>query len=205
MKIIDQSFEIDHFAPEEDVRRICRAARICYQSKELTTYEDRCEFIERLMKRDPDNPHHSPLEHSSLSVIFTTNRAISHELVRHRIASFNQESTRYCTYSNDKFTNNVTFINDTHQERYYEDWLDSCRDCERKYFQRLNDGYGTDEARGVLNNDVKTEIMVTANYREWRHILKLRTSKQAHYQMRELMIPLKEYLAEELPCVFGEI
>ena len=205
MRIIDQSFEIDHFDPEEDIRRIARAARLCYQSDPLDDFKDQYYFVNRLMKRDPDNPHHSPLEHSSLSVVFITNRAISHELVRHRLASFNQESTRYCTYSKDKFTHDVTFIRDKRYTGDYNDWVDDCKACEERYFRRLEQGYSTDEARGVLNNDVKTEIMVTANYREWMHILKLRSSKQAHYQMQELMNPLKQYLTEELPCIFGMI
>lgn len=207
MKVIDQSYEIDYFNKVEDVRRITRGARICYKSKPLNTYEEQCAFIERqLLKGDLDNPHHSPLEHSSLSVVFTTNRGITHELVRHRIMSPNQESSRYCRYDAERFDGNVIFIRDIKfKGEELVDWLDDCSSCEKRYFRRLDHGHTTDEARGVLNNDVKSEIMITANYREWRHILKLRTSKGAHYMMVDLMQPLKEYLISELPCAFGDL
>lgn len=208
MKIVEQSYKIVYYNPEEDVKRIADAARLCYKSPKLKTFEERCEFINRLMKRDPDNPHHSPLEHSSLSVLFITNRGISHELVRHRLTSPNQESSRYCAYNKDRFDNAVTFIADHRFQQSsndYENWINDCQECEKRYFRRLSNGHSTDEARGVLNNDVKTEIVITANYREWRHILKLRTSSGAHYQMRELMSPLKKELIESLPCVFGDL
>ena len=205
MLIVDSSYTIDHFDPEEDIRRIASAARLCYKSPELTTYKEQCDFVSRLIRRDPDNPHLSPLEHSSLSVLFVVNRGVSHEAVRHRLMSPNQESTRYCNYSYGKFNRNVTFIKD---RRYFNNeddkrlWLDDCASCELRYFRRLNNGHSLDEARGVLNNDVKTELLMTANYREWRHILKLRSSKGAHYQFREVIEPLKKYLESELPCVF---
>ena len=208
MKIIEQSYEIDHFEPKEDVRRICRAARICYKSSELTDFNDQCTFIERLLKRNPDNPHLSPLEHSSLSVIYITNIGVSHELVRHRLTSPNQESSRYCCYEKQRFGKEVLFIKDSaikEDGADYISWLNECAGVERNYFNRLGLGYNTDIARNALTKDVKTELMITANYREWRHIFKLRCSKEAHYQMREAMIPVLQEVKEKLPCVFGDI
>jgi len=208
MKIINAGYDMEYFDPERDVARIAKAARICYQSPELTTYKQQCDFISRvLMNPELKHPHHSPLEHSSLSVVFTTNRGTSHELVRHRLMSPNQESSRYCRYINQRFTHNVAFIEDFKFKNAddYDEWLDDCADCERRYFRRLERGHSTDEARGVLNNDVKTQIMMTTNYREWRHILDLRSAEDCHYQMREVIVPLLDELARELPCIFGDI
>lgn len=206
MKLIDSSWEIDHYEPEEDMRRITRGARLCYQSKPLETFEEQCRFISSMRKRDLDNPHETPLEHSSLSVVFITNRGSTHELVRHRIASPNEQSTRYCNYLNGKrFDGNVVFIRDPHFEGDMEMFMRHCKRCEDDYFERLRHGYSVDEARGALNNDAKSEIMITANFREWRHILRLRSSEKAHYQVQELFQPLKEFLKADLPCVFGDL
>lgn len=208
MKVIDQSFEIDHFEPEEDIRRITRAARICYKSPDLKSYEEQCKFVDRLKKRNPDNPHMSPFEHSSLSVVYITNMGVSHEMVRHRVMSPNQESSRYCCYERERFGNEVLFIRDSaipNEGDEYQEWLDECAGVEKNYFRRLRRGYSTDTARNALSKDAKTELIITTNYREWRHILKLRCSKEAHYQMREAMIPVLKFLKKELPCVFDDI
>lgn len=207
MLLVNQSYEITRWDPEADLREICDGARLCYKSADLESREAQEQFISHLILRDKDHPHHSPLEHSILSVKFVTNRGITHELVRHRLASPNQESTRYCNYSKGKFDHNVRFILDTSvSAEDMADWISDCEDCERKYFKRLAKGYTPDRARGVLNNDVKSEIKITANYREWRHIFNLRCDdKHAHYQMVELMTPLLKEVATELPCVFGDI
>ena len=150
----------------------------------------------------------SPFEHSSLSVVYITNRGVSHEMVRHRLMSPNQESSRYCCYEREKFGSEVIFIRDTaipDEGPAYLEWLDECAGVEKNYFRRLNWGYSTDTARNALSNDVKTELIITTNYREWRHILKQRCSKGAHYQMREAMIPVLKFLKQELPCVFDDI
>ena len=206
MKIIDQSYRITRWDPEIDLKEICEAARLCYKSKPLTTYEDRKKFVAKRLNLNSDNPHLSPLEHSILSVIFITNRGVTHELVRHRLTSINQESTRYCNYSKDRFGNEVTFIRDNSiSDDEMSNWLLDCKTCEKRYFNRLVT-MPPDRARGVLNNDVKSEIKITANYREWRHIFKLRCdNKHAHYQMVELMTPLLNEVKEELPCIFGDI
>ena len=207
MILVDQSYKITRWDPEKDLEEICDGARTCYKAATLSTRKDMEMFVEKLRDRDPKHPHHSPFEHSILSVKFITNRGISHELVRHRLMSPNQESTRYCNYSKGKYDFNVRFIRDTSiQQEDMADWISDCEDCERRYFKRLAKGYPPDVARGVLNNDVKTEIKITANYREWRHIFNLRCDDiHAHYQMAELMNPLLDEVSKELPCVFGDI
>lgn len=207
MILVDQSYEINRWDPEKDLSEICDGARLCYKAPELTNRADMERFVRDLRDRDKTHPHHSPFEHSILSVTFTTNRGVSHELVRHRLISPNQESTRYCNYSRGKYDYNVRFIRDTSiRPEDIKDWMDDCESCERRYFRRLAKGYTPDTARGVLNNDVKTEIKITANYREWRHIFNLRCDDtHAHYQMVELMTPLLEEVTNELPCVFDDI
>lgn len=209
MIIEDQSYEIERWEPEEDLKLICKAARICYKSPEMADRKAMEDFIQKLRTSDPEHPHHSPLEHSLLSVRFITNRGISHEIVRHRLIAVNQESTRYCNYTKDRWDSNVHFIRDTSIKEgpEYDAWLEDCRKCEEQYFNRIaSRECRLDQARGVLNNDVKTELIVTTNYREWLHILNLRCDKKhAHYQMVELMTPLLNELKAELPCVFGDL
>ena len=209
MLLEKQSYEITRWDPEVDLREICDAARICYRSADLESREAQEQFISHLINRDKEHPHLSPIEHSLLSVKFVTNIGIALELVRHRLIAVNQESTRYCNYSNDKFGHNVKFIIDTSKlddPQAYKDWLDDCESCERRYFKRLAYGYRPDEARGVLNKDVATQIKITTNYRQWRHMFSLRCDdKHAHYQMVELMTPLLKEVATELPCIFGDI
>ena len=149
------------------------------------------------------------IEHVSLSVLFICDRGVSHELVRHRIASFAQESTRYCNYMKEsKYPEGVTFIEPCFYEKGSEDyrnWETACADSEFWYFQALKRGATPQQARTVLNNSTKTEIVVTANYREFRQIFRLRTAPAAHPQMRELMVPLLHDLQERLPIIFDDI
>lgn len=202
-----QKYEITRWDPEKDLDEISRAARMCYKSKNLKTRAEKEKFIRDLRDRDSKHPHLSPFEHSILSVEFVTNRGVTHELVRHRIASFNQESTRYCNYSKNKFDSNVHFIIDTSVPvSDVANWMKDCQLCEERYFRRLKSGCTPDKARGALNNDVKSEIKITTNYREWRHIFNLRCDDvHAHYQMVELMSPLLREVREEIPCIFDDI
>lgn len=127
-------------------------------------------------------------------------------MVRHRLASFAQESTRYCNYSKEKFGNEITVIKPFFLEQgtdAYDRWEDAMKACEASYFDMLKCGCSPQEARSVLPNSLKTEIAITANYREWRQILRLRTAKDAHPQMREVMCALGDELQEKLPVIFG--
>ena len=209
MRIIDQSYEI--IAPEDlhsDVPRILRlieqAGRTSYKSVQTDDLTNTKQFISRLIERG----HESVLEHGGMSVKFITDRGITHELVRHRLASFTQESTRYCNYSQDRFDNQITVIKPVGIEtgtKLYSSWATACEICEWYYFKMLEDGTTPQVARSVLPTCTKAEIVVTANWREWRHILKLRTAPDAHPQMRALMQPLLNELKEWLGCLFDDI
>lgn len=202
MNIIDASYEIMTFEPEVDVHDICLGYCICYNTKLPDTHEERCEFIKRHRR------HESPLEHSRLTVLFNINRGISHELVRHRHTAYSQQSTRYCNYTNGRFGNNVTFVNDStiaKDSEAYKRWLENRSLDEKEYFDNINSGLKPDQARGGLPNDTATKLLVTTNFREWRTIFKLRCDSHAHYQMREVMQPLFNDVCSALPCIFDDI
>jgi len=212
MKIINAGYEILFLS---DPRLIERMGRIAYKSEDKITGTSHHDFIRMIAKRG----HESVLEHSLLSVLLTTDRGVSHEIVRHRLASYTQESTRYCNYSSDKFGNSITVIRPSWMnERAVGEWpnadfpfadnrehawLMAMADAERAYLEMLADGCTAQEARAVLPNSLKTEIGVSANFREWRHFFQLRAiSKAAHPDMRRLVIPLYERLRAEFPEIF---
>ena len=216
MNIINASYKIEKLPSREDIQLIEAAGRVCYKSEEKITDTSFIDFLERIVRKG----HESVLEHSMLTVRFICDRGVSHELVRHRLASFSQESTRYCNYGGD-----VTFIlplylqygsrlvekvglsdEDICECWAYADWYNAMAYAERAYTNMLKRGKrSAQEARAVLPNSTKTEVVMTANLREWRHILKLRTSKAAHPQMRELMCPLLEDLKASIPVIFDDI
>lgn len=203
MKIINQRFDI--LTPLDGykiLKHLELCGRVCYKSERDITSKSCVEFVKRLIK----SGHESVLEHYSFSVRFITNRAIANEIVRHRIASFSQESTRYCNYSTDRFDNAITVIEPGLIEMtQHEEWQFSCDKAESQYFQLLHLGVTPQLARGVLPLDLKTELIMTANLREWRHFFKLRTSPDAHPQMRELAISLLTKLRGSIPVVFDDI
>ena len=205
MKVIDARYEIlDKIDGMEVLKKIERAARTCYKSE----YYIKESSAERLVKSLIDRGHEAMLEHYSFSIKFICDRGVSHELVRHRMASFAQESTRYCNYSKDKFGNELTFIKPCFFEKgeqKYNIWAISMERAEKTYFNLLSVGCTPEKARSVLPNSIKTEIVMTANLREGRHFLKLRTAQAAHPQMRELTIPLLKELKEKIPVMFDDI
>ena len=190
----------------KELQFIEQAARTCYKSEDKITEDG--ESAKALIKRLISSGHEAMLEHSSLSVKFVVDRGVSHEIVRHRLFSFAQESTRYCNYSKGKFGSEITFIEPCFWDiKDYNmiTWLAVCSCVETAYFNLLKEGAAPQEARTVLPNSVKTELIVTGNYREWRHFLKLRTDKAAHPQMREVAIPLLKELQRRIPIVFDDI
>lgn len=184
------------------LNHIEKCGRICYKSEEKITTDSAKSFVKMLIERG----HEAMIEHYSFTVKFIVDRGVSHELVRHRVASFAQESTRYCNYSKDKFGGEITFVQPIFYEgcESYNEWHYAMQVAENMYFALLENST-PQEARTVLPNSLKTEIVITANLREWRHILKLRTSKEAHPQMREVMIPLLYQLKTLIPVVFDDI
>ena len=189
------------------LEQIERIARTCYKSEEKIQTDSAIKMVSGLINRG----HEAMLEHFAFTVKFTVDRGISHEIVRHRVASFAQESTRYCNYSTYKFGSEITFIKPFFLEENtnaYFAWEQACRTAEGCYFDLLDWGCTPQEARSVLPNSLKTEICMTANLREWRHFFKLRAADEtgsAHPQMKEVTVPLLKELKALIPIVFDDI
>ncbi len=210
MKIVKAGYEILTPISQggmQELQHIEKIARVCYKSENLITEDG--ESAKKMVKMLINRDHTAMIEHSMLSVKFIVDRGVSHEIVRHRISSFAQESTRYCNYAKDKFHNEITvirpnfFLDET--SKACQQWEDAMRSAEKSYFSLMEAGATPQEARSVLPNSTKTEITMTANYREWRNFFKLRTDKAAHPQMREVAVPLLKELQEKLPIVFDDI
>lgn len=232
MRIVQPSFQIiDH---NNLLRNIELGGRVCYKSEDKMGPGSDIALIDKLK----NFKHESVFEHGVITVKFVTDRGVTHELVRHRLAAYSQESTRYCNYSKDKYDNQITVIdpfffdpNEPAQEvmiptacvewndppilvpsetgtammNSFDVWMLSCLWAEWGYttlttqFKR-----SAQEARSVLPNSLKTEIQVTANVREWRHILTLRAHRDAHPQIRQIMVPLAHELSARWPSLFAE-
>ncbi len=205
MKIIEPYFTIETPIDEEAIyRQIEQAGRTCYKSEGKIGPGTAAAFVRKIIA----SGHESVLEHVSLTFRFICDRGVSHELVRHRIAAFSQESTRYCNYSAEQFGREITVIRPPfwsecdHRSTF---WENACREAELSYIALLDYHATPQEARAVLPNSLKTEVVMTANLREWRHVLRLRTSPKAHPQMRQLMCPLLEALKKALPAIFEDL
>jgi thymidylate synthase (FAD) len=205
MKIIKPSVEIlDNITPVEILKKLELCGRVCYKSEDKITDESAVKFISNIIKRGRENV----LKHASFSVKFICDRGVTHEMVRHRTASYSQESTRYCNYSKGQFSGEITVIEPCFLvpgTEGYDMWYRACQMAEQYYFSMLDWGCSPQEARAVLPNSLKTEIVMTANVREWRHFLKLRTSPAAHPQMREVANMLLTKLNFLLPSLFDDI
>lgn len=217
MKSISQRYIIESdINGEELLKQIEKVSRTCYRSEEKISQDSTKKFVSGLIK----NGHEAMIEHNSITVRFICDRGVSHEIVRHRVASYAQESTRYCNYSNDKFGNEINVIDiakgislDTKMQNMspeivkeiISEWVYAMEDAEKHYMRMIELGATPQIARSVLPTSVKTEIVVTMNLREWRHFFKLRTPISAHPQIRELTIPLLEDFKKLVPCVFDDI
>ena len=180
MKLIDQSFRIIEMT-RYPMELIEEAGRTCYKSGEKITKDSADKFVSMLISRG----HHSVLEHASATVKIITNRGVTHELVRHRLASFSQESTRYVKYGDGmEFITPVWYGENVEADNAF--WW-ACNHASKAYQKLIGLGWRPEQAREILPNSLKTEIIVTANMREWRHIMELRTSPKAHPQIRDLM------------------
>lgn len=230
MKLIKPKVEIlDQLNERAVIDRIATVARTCYKSENVRTADKDYALVKRLI----DSKHDAMLEFVDVTVKFTTDTGISHELVRHRMASYAQESSRYCNYSKDKFSNELTFIipswldipegnysqwdgdwvnmdkmkiNLPHDnEKAVCNWLHTLRDVELTYRLLTNKGWTAEQARSVLPKSIKTEINMKANLREWRHFFRLRCSKHAHPDMRVLALDLLKQMHDKLPTIFEDI
>ena len=240
MRIIKPKAEILYPKTDEEVwdmyRRIEAAGRTCYKSEDKITWDSSKKFITGLIRRG----HEAMIEHGSMTVRFTVDRGVSHEIVRHRIASFAQESSRYCNYSQEKFGNEITVIEPcfydaipvnrremiqkalkcdaegfpeklqpmSEMDMRYARWCEACMFAEKAYFDMIGYGATPEEARDVLPNSLKTELVMTANLREWRHFFRLRAAGMTgkpHPQMVEVAAPLLKQCQRMMPEVFGDI
>lgn len=206
MKIIKPSFEIlTPIDREYMLKQIETIARTCYKSEDKITDESAPKMVKGLIKSE----HLAMIEHEHISVKFICDRGVSHEIVRHRLASYAQESTRYCNYSSGKHGNEITVIEPFFFKEgtpEYRIWKRSCETAEIAYMDLLNEGRSPQEARSVLPNSLKTEIVVTMDLREWIHFFNLRvlgTTGAPHPQMKESALPVLAVFAEALPEVFG--
>lgn len=201
MRIVEPSFEILNAPKREEVlRHLELCGRVCYKSEDKMTEESASRFVKFLIERG----HESPIEHISISVRIICDRGVSHEWVRHRIASYSQESTRYCNYNSEKFGGGIAFIRPyfAENERLFEIWKREMESAEKAYMEMLANGAKPEDARSVLPNSLKTEFICTMNLREWRHFFALRCAKAAHPAMREIAVPLQEAFREMLPELF---
>lgn len=205
MKIIELSVELaQDLNAAEIMKHIERAGRVCYKSESKISDTSAEKFISNIIK----SGHESVIEHVSITFKIICDRGISHEIVRHRLASYSQTSTRYCDYSGDKFGGELTFIKPcfwSENDENYLLWHETMATLEKNYLAMRKAGARPEQARSILPNSLMTEIFMTANLREWRHFLKLRTSKRAHPQMREIALKIFDILNEKLPVIFSDI
>lgn len=206
MKIVNPSVEIiTPLNQDEILKHLEQCIRVCYKSEHKITETSAPDFIKRIIK----SGHEAAIEHFSITVKFVTDRATANEITRHRLASYCQESTRYCNYSDAQFGNEITFvppISPEEEPEGYKAWIESCKQAEQVYFKMLNEfGMAPQDARSVLPLSLKTELFMTANLREWRYFLKLRGSKRAHPKLAILARILHFILNKKVPVLFEDI
>jgi len=196
--IDDANFQANHLE-----RFLESAGRTCYKSEDHITSESARKFVQMLNRKG----HKAMLEHCFASCKFITDRGVTHELVRHRVASYAQESTRYCNYGKDKFDNQISVIKppglDTEEKEQF--WKSACLAAESVYMRLIEADTPPQIARSVLPTCTKTEIWCSANLREWQHIFSLRCSQQAHPQIREIMMIALRVFAKEVPSMFQQL
>ena len=212
MNIVKSAIVIED-GPEYDklLQKIERVGRTCYKSEDKIGIGSAEKFVSRLIS----SGHESVIEHGSITVRVICDRGVSHEIVRHRLASYSQESSRYCNYTADKFGNEITVIDiatgfqydlsDQKDVNKYRIWTQAMLDAEKHYFEMIEAGAKPEEARSVLPNSTKTEIVMTMNLREWRHYFRMRCSSRAHPQIIEVSKMILNVFAERYPAFFGDL
>jgi len=207
MKIVKPSIEVTFYLPENGdstEKSIERAARTCYKSEDKITNVSAPRFVRKLRKRG----HHAMLEFGYATAHIIADRGLTHELVRHRLASFAQESTRYCNYSKGKFTSEITVIEQPGIVKGTEEhlvWCAAMEDIQEKYMKLLELGVKAEIARSVLPIGLKAEINIGANLREWRHIFKMRCASSAHPIIRGVMLEALEEFVDYMPAIYEDL
>lgn len=204
MQLIEPKIEVEKINGKEIMKRIERACRTCYRSEEKITEES----YKTLLKNCITRGHESVLEHEKVTIRMTCDVGVYKDLTRHRIASFSIESTRYCNYGKDKFNSEVKFMkpcNIDEGTEVYKLWKNTCENIEKNYIEMSKLGAAPDELRMILPHSTAAEVTMTANIREWKHILLLRTSNHTHPSIRQLLIPLLLYFKKVMPEIFEDV
>ena len=204
MYIIDPKIEVEDINGIEIMKKIEKACRTCYRSEDKITDTS----YKTLLKNCITRGHESVLEHEKITVRMTCDIGVYKDLTRHRIASFSIESTRYCNYSKDKFNKEIKMIKPCNMEegsKVYEIWKEACEQIEKKYIEMSDLGAAPDELRMILPHSTAAEVTMTANIREWKHILLLRTSSHTHPAVRQVLIPLLLYFKSIMPEIFDDV
>lgn len=203
MRIVEPWIKVEKIDGKKIMKRIERACRTCYRSEGKITDDSYKNLINNCITRG----HESVLEHEKVTVRIYSDIGSYKDLTRHRFASFSVESTRYCSYDKDKYGNEIAFINPVYIEdkEMYKVWEKTMQEIEKNYIKMKKLGATTDMCRELLPHSTAGEYTMTANIREWKHILSLRTTKHVHPSIRQVLIPLLKYFKEEMPEIFGNI
>lgn len=205
MNIIEPDVVIEsNITQQEALMIIERAGRVCYKSEGKISDGSAAKFVNGILARG----HESVIEHVSVTVRVICDRGVTHEIVRHRIASYSQESTRYCNYTTTQFSNEITVIRPLFWEEgsvRFGIWKKSMEECEKAYFSLIKAGATPQEARSVLPNSLKTEIVITMNFREWRHFFSLRCSSATHPQMKQVAYLIYMEFKKRYPLFVADI
>lgn len=203
MKIVEPWIKVENFDGKAIMKRIERACRTCYRSEGKITEDSYKNLIKNCITRG----HESVLEHEKVTVRIYNDVGSYKDLTRHRFASFSVESTRYCSYDKDKYGNEIAVMNPVYIENkeIYENWKNSIQEMEKGYMKMKELGATTDMCRNLLPHSTAAEYTMTANIREWKHILSLRANNHVHPAIRQVMIPLLKYFKEQMPEIFDEV
>ena len=204
MKLIDPILYLEDYDSIKMLKRIERACRTCYRSENLITEES----YKTLLKNCLNRGHESILEHEKVSIRIICDIGVYKDLTRHRFASFSIESTRYCNYGKDKFDNEIKFIKPSHIEEgtnLYNTWKEGLENIEKSYLKMAELGALPDQLRMLLPHSTASEVNMTCNLREWKHVLSLRCTNHTHPAIRQLLIPLLLKFKEDMPEIFSNV
>ena len=204
MKIVEPKIYIEDYDAKKMLYRIERACRTCYRSENLITEDS----YKTLLRNCINRGHESILEHEKISIRMICDIGVYKDLTRHRFASFSIESTRYCNYGKDKFEGQIKFIKPVHIEEgtiLYETWKKGLESLEKSYLEMAKNGATPDQLRMLLPHSTAAEVNMTADLREWKHILQLRCSKMTHTSIRQLLIPFLLKLKTDMQEIFEKV
>ena len=203
MRLVEPWIKVENFDGVKIMKRIERACRTCYRSEDKISEESYKNLLTNCLNRG----HESVLEHEKITVRIYSDIGTYEDLTRHRFASFSVESTRYCSYNKDKYGNEIAVVNPVYIEdkEVFETWKKAIEDMEKAYMKMKELGASTDMCREILPHSTAAEYTMTANIREWKHILELRTTNHVHPAIRQVLIPLLLLFKEQMPEIFGDI